>query len=428
MQTFHKRLSVISGCFLLLLILLVGNTYITRSRLSMQIDNEREVAKAQHVLLELGQTESLVKDAETGQRGFLYTGDPKYLAPYNLAVEEVDSHIERLARLTAGNPHQEARIQVLRSLAHRKLRELAQTISLYRSGRADAAKTLVLSNVGLVTMNEIQAVMSQMLEEETSVRAIRADAYRKSVKVTITSIYLTSWLAALGLTTLAYYILREMDLRERQAAETSAREERFRVTLNSIGDAVIATDENGRVTFLNSLAERLTGWDFPSARGKAIREVFPIFNEYTHQAVENPVKKVIELGRVVGLANHTVLQNSDRTLIPIEDSAAPILDDRNRLVGVVLVFRDASRERKLQEILHRTENLSAEGRVAATLADEINNPLEAVGTLISLAKATPGMPSDAVERLGLAEQQLKHVSNIICSVEDDRPKGTHAAV
>ncbi len=105
---------------------------------------------------------------------------------------------------------------------------------------------------------------------------------------------------------------------------------------------MIATDEHGLVTFLNPVAEQLIGIDMEYARGKAIQEVFPIFNEATQKPVENPVKKVMELGRVVGLANHTVLQKSDGTLIPIEDSAAPIHYSQNKLTGVVLVFRDAT--------------------------------------------------------------------------------------
>ena len=141
------------------------------------------------------------------------------------------------------------------------------------------------------------------------------------------------------------------------------------------------------MTFLNPVAEHLIGMDMEQARGKAIQDVFPIFNETTHQRVENPVIKVMELGRVVGLANHTVLQKSDGTLTPVEDSAAPIRDSSGKLVGVVLVFRDATQDRKAQEILRKSEKLAAAGRLAATVAHEINNPLEAIANLIFISKA-----------------------------------------
>ena len=98
------------------------------------------------------------------------------------------------------------------------------------------------------------------------------------------------------------------------------------------------------------------------------------------------------IGHVIGLANHTVLRNTNGTLIPIQDSAAPIRDGNGKLIGVVLVFRDATHERKSQEVLRKTEKLAAAARLSATVAHEINNPLEAIGNLLYIAKGTPGVP------------------------------------
>jgi PAS domain S-box-containing protein len=301
---------------------------------------------------------------------------------------------------------------MLRNLSDEKLAELAQTISLYRAGKPDEAKTIVLSDKGLLLMDNIRKVAGEIAQEENSLQSARSDAYRKSVRVTVTCIYLASAIAAMGVIFLAYYILREMNLRERHAQQTLEREEWFRITLTSLGDAVIATDETGQVTFLNSIAEELIGRSLDYARGRSIEEVFPIFNETSHEVVENPVKKVMELGRIVGLANHTVLKRSDGTFIPIEDSAAPIRDLSQKLIGVVLVFRDATFERKSQEMLRKSEKLAAAARLAATVAHEINNPLEAVGNLIYLTKGTPGLPESVIENLALAEQELERVSHI----------------
>src|SRR5919198_1697116 len=123
----------------------------------------------------------------------------------------------------------------------------------------------------------------------------------------------------------------------------------FQTTLASIGDAVLATDSQGRVTFLNPVAARLTGWPEAEALGQDITEVFRIVNEYTRQAVENPVTRVLREGTVVGLANHTLLIARDGVEHPIDDSGAPIHDPQGRLVGVVLVFRDITERRRAEE-------------------------------------------------------------------------------
>jgi PAS domain S-box-containing protein len=138
---------------------------------------------------------------------------------------------------------------------------------------------------------------------------------------------------------------------ERKQAQDALAQQRewFRVTLSSIGDAVIATDTRGRVTFLNDVAESLTGWPSAEAAGRPMEEVFHIVNEQTRRPVENPAEKVLREGHVVGLANHTVLIARDGTERPIDDSAAPIRDARGELCGVVLVFRDVSERHQAEE-------------------------------------------------------------------------------
>ncbi|NVB78995.1 MAG: PAS domain S-box protein [Kofleriaceae bacterium] len=138
------------------------------------------------------------------------------------------------------------------------------------------------------------------------------------------------------------------DISDRKLAELDRERalDLLRTTLRSIGDAVISTDATGAVAFMNPVAERLTAWTTNEARGRRLHDVFPIFNEETGATVENPVDKVLREGVVVGLANHTVLQRRDGSRVPIDDSAAPIRNDAGLLEGVVLVFRDASEEKR----------------------------------------------------------------------------------
>ncbi|HEU0204722.1 MAG TPA: PAS domain S-box protein [Burkholderiaceae bacterium] len=138
---------------------------------------------------------------------------------------------------------------------------------------------------------------------------------------------------------------------ERYADVVERQREQLQVTLTSIGDGVITTDAAGRVVMLNPVAESLTGWNTADAAGRPLEEVFRIVNEATRQAVVNPVAKVIELGTIVGLANHTVLVAKDGTERQIDDSAAPIRDTHDRIVGCVLIFRDISARRRTEEAL-----------------------------------------------------------------------------
>jgi PAS domain S-box-containing protein len=129
----------------------------------------------------------------------------------------------------------------------------------------------------------------------------------------------------------------------------------LRVTLTSIGDAVIATDEAGLVTFINPVAESLTGWKQDEAIGQPVQEVFRIVNEHTRKVVDDPVRKVLQCGRIVALANHTVLLRKGGGEVPIDDSGAPILDAQGRILGAVLVFRDISERRRAEKALQKSQ-------------------------------------------------------------------------
>ncbi len=158
----------------------------------------------------------------------------------------------------------------------------------------------------------------------------------------------------------------------------AAEQERLAVTLRSIGDGVIATDTVGNIVFLNKVAEELTGWKSEEARGKPSSEIFNIINEKTGQKCVSPVQRVLELGRIVGLANHTALITRDGTLRSIADSGAPIRDKESKVIGVVLVFRDVSNEHKMEEELLKIKKLESIGVLAGGIAHDFNNILAAI--------------------------------------------------
>ena len=127
------------------------------------------------------------------------------------------------------------------------------------------------------------------------------------------------------------------------------------VTLSSIGDAVIATDTEGRITFLNPVAMALTGWQLEEAVGQPVQNIFRIINEQTRQPADDIVSRVLREGCILALANHTALITRDDREIAIEDSAAPIRDGTGKISGVVLVFHDVTEKRRSQEALKESE-------------------------------------------------------------------------
>src|SRR6185436_15316039 len=136
----------------------------------------------------------------------------------------------------------------------------------------------------------------------------------------------------------------------RRASEKRLREQRewLQVTLASIGDAVIATDVQGKVIFINPVAESLTGWSVSDATNRLLNEIFRIINEDTRESIESPFGTVIREGIVVGLANHSLLIAKDGREIPIEDSGAPIRDQNGTILGVIVVFHDVSERRQAE--------------------------------------------------------------------------------
>ena len=189
--------------------------------------------------------------------------------------------------------------------------------------------------------------------------------------------------------------------------------ERFQITLNSLGDAVIATDASGSVTYINPVAQHLTGWeDYMEARGQPLGEVARLVDEQTRNELTDPVDIVRRAAKVVGLSNHVLLLSRSGKEYPIDMNGAPIMSDRGQLMGVVLVFRDVTQRRQTEQTLRASDRLTQVGRLAATIAHEIRNPLDTVSNLIFLLRHESYPNPETKHYLDLASEELARITQI----------------
>ncbi len=376
-------------------------------------------------LLELAQFLSTLKDAETGQRGFIISGDERYLKPYYAARNRFPSELEHLKRVLT--PPEFAKIE---KLSRSKLDGLEKRLRLRRREGFEAAASAVGLGIGEQTMDRLRAEISQLQErEETALRA--ETAFTDEVTRTRTRVFTVGGLLNLLFILWGYRRIkkavrqRELALGATDAARVEAQRQKdlLAITLSSIGDCVIVTDADGRITFMNAVAEKVTGWKFEEARLRPTTEVFTIVSEFSHEPVESPVTKVIKSGATVSSANHSLLVRRDGSEVPIDDSGAPIRQADGTLCGVVLVFRDFSEhkaaEKKLKESKEAAETASkAKDRFLAVLSHELRTPLTPVLATLNLWEASDELPRSIKSDVQMLRRSVELEARIIDDLLD----------
>ena len=192
----------------------------------------------------------------------------------------------------------------------------------------------------------------------------------------------------------------------------AAERERLAVTLQSIGDGVISTDSSGHILLMNSVAQELTGWRQAEATGHPLEEVFHIVDSRSRQRSPNPVDRVMESGRIVGLANHTVLIARDGKERILADSGAPIRNHDGEIIGVVLVFRDITAQEQMESEMLRAEKLESIGVLAGGIAHDFNNLLTGIMGNISLAKLDADTHTKLLGPLEEAEKASRRAADL----------------
>ncbi|MEO8836396.1 MAG: PAS domain S-box protein, partial [Caldimonas sp.] len=328
--------------------LLVGNAMLSVSNTRQLREESGRILHSNEVLLALDNVLALVRDAETGQRGYVITGKPEYLVPYQVAVASINQEMDRLERLIRDDRVQAAAMVDVRHRIGAKLGELALSIGLRERKGFDLTKEVMILGAGRDEMEALRSTVAAMAGHETRMLMAHEATADRTYRSTLVSELVAGVAAVLALLGFSFLLVRHLAARDRAEATIAAQGERLRTTLASIGDAVVTTDIDARVTNLNPVAESLTGWSSAEAAGEPLDAVFRIVNESTRERVASPAVRALREGIVVGLANHTLLIRKDGAHTPIDDSAAPIRNADGQVLGCVLVFRDIS-ERKAAE-------------------------------------------------------------------------------
>ncbi|HEX7252912.1 MAG TPA: PAS domain S-box protein [Thermoanaerobaculia bacterium] len=305
------------------------------------------------VIGELESLSSSLRDAESSERGYLLTGIPEYLEPYQSCLATIPSRFNRLTTAMSDNPRQQLRLAKLRDLVVEKLRMMQDSIAERDHAGLEGAAQSVAAGAGQLKTDEIRALIGEIETEERALLQARTANSRGTARTAVVSLSIGA-LILLACLILIWSLIR-LDLTKRRAAEDELRrsEAELRTTLRSIGDAVIATDRDARITFMNPIAERLTGWSEKEAVGRDSREVFRILHESTRAEVESPITKALHDGTAGGLISGTILLSRDGAERPISAMGAPIRDEKSKPSGGVLVFRDITEKRQAERDLQQ---------------------------------------------------------------------------
>nr|WP_257025785.1 ATP-binding protein [Edaphobacter lichenicola] len=384
------------------------------SNVTVNLIQESDARISQATLLS-----KLIVDEESGLRGYETTGDTRFLQPFYEAESHLQSEIQNLDNMAGADADQKHDIADLRD--EHQTWEDAFALPIIATVRGGGQTNDVDLNLhGKVLMDNVRHDLTDIIQKAEASRTRRIARWHRQVH----SLLLVLLALALGMGVLIGLFTRSrlhavsaayrgsLDILGRRAEELYQSEQQLRTTLESIGDGVITCDAEGRIQMMNPVARELTGWSQTEADGRRLEEIFRIVNETTREPVETPVAKVRRLDRIVGMANHhTILLRKDGTELDISDSGAPIRDKAGNTIGIVLVFRDITMERKTQEALIANEKLAVAGRLAATIAHEIHNPLDSVSNLLYLMR-NGASPEESVHFMDMAEQELTRVTQI----------------
>jgi PAS domain S-box-containing protein len=307
------------------------------------IDLNKSLQWVEHTNQVLDQSGHLLKllvDMESAKRGYVVTGDETFLPTYTEGTKRFDSEFQVLYRLVGDSPAQQQRLRQVYEGYQESEEYDGRIIALRRAGKADP--TLIENRERKRQLDSLREQIAEFQGVEEALRIERvAAAHRRWLWMLTSFVFLGLGSGGFLAVFTRYHV-------EKLGTKLLQSEERWTATLGSIGEAVIATDSEGQITFLNSIASSMTGWDLAEALHQPIGKVLRLINEETGMTADNEVLRVLKEKKILAVANHVDLVTRDGREIAVEHSAAPILAGQGKVIGVVLIFHDVAERRQEQ--------------------------------------------------------------------------------
>jgi PAS domain S-box-containing protein len=358
-------------------------------------------------------------DMESGLRGYLLTGDKQFLQPYNAAQQSEMAVAGELRKLLATNPTQSENVGKIQAEIE-DWKVYARTMIDQRRSNSPTVMAASANLAGKNRMDVIRHEFDILLADAETLREQRSQGAQRATRIAlITLAVFTAGVAVLLIVVTRFRLLalteaynRHLEAELQQSEEARSNREWLLTTLRSIGEGVVATDSEGHIEFINKAAETLTGWKQSEARGRPVTDVLKTFDEKTGLPIQDPTQFVKLRKNQTAPSVVSALERRDKERCVIEESAAPMLDESGELQGIVLVFRDITERRRAELVLRSSERLALVGRLSATIAHEIQNPLDAVTNLLYLIDNTEGLPQTAMQFSQLAQEEVRRISQI----------------
>jgi PAS domain S-box-containing protein len=409
----HQFRQILVVTLLLPLVLLLLLALVLAWQIQRTLREQRRIDHTDRITAQLNEMERLVVDQETGLRGYQLTRDPTTLEPYQNAEGSLHLAFDSLLLLVKEDPDQLRRLRQVRDSHELWMGFAGRALDNLRAGKIFGDTALDLSGAQL--MAALRTQIGTMTQIEVKRRDEEVRSTNSQVRTLMTILLASSIGIGFFLGIVTQRNLKRVSLAFRasleeaheRADELVESRQWLQTTLESVGDALIACDRHRCVELMNPVAQQLTGWTLEEAKGKPLETVFRAVDERTREAVKTPDGEADEKSP----SNYSLLVAKDGTEYLIDQSAAPIRNASGEVAGVVLVFRDVTDLRRRDAALMAHEKLAIAGRLSASIAHEIHNPLDSVANLHYLM-ANENDPALQQRYLGMAQQELNRTLQI----------------